>query len=159
MKILRGMKEALGGEGDKVTEVERWGTFRSISEDIMLACEERDLDALARATRALKNKLRRPAVRRALAEAEKEKIVSGQCGCAQCGSVIEDSEEECIEGALCSKCALKNKTVSLDSKAEKKARKSAAKVGMEKPEVRKNKADEQRSEGAGFGLRRRGYVG
>ena len=90
-------------------------------------------------------------MRKALAEEEEEKTkeTQGQCKCAKCGAIIKGSSEPCVEGALCIKCALKNKPVSSDVKSEKDAKKSAADAGM---------APGSNTESISVGLRKRGYL-
>ena len=109
---------------------ERWGTFSQIAESIACACNERDLEALASSVRDMKNKLRRPSVRRDLErleskdkDADKAKNPTGECKCADCGAVVDGSKEPCVDGALCTKCALKKKVISKKEQDAKKAKK------------------------------------
>ena len=151
LRVLRGVSEQLsrsGGMGG-VDVVERWGTLGAISERISEACADRDLVALVRAQRDLRNKTRRPAIRRELAEAAgsgKDKQ-DGVRSCSQCGAVIDGSDEMSLDDALCSKCALSRKNVS-DGKG---------KSGETKRSVSSDGEKKSKNDRVG-GLRRRGYV-
>jgi hypothetical protein len=73
--VLRNLRDSLVHERKhKVTrsevEEERWNTFSRISGMINGACEDRDLSALVSSIRDMKNKLRRPGVRKALERLE-----------------------------------------------------------------------------------------
>lgn len=48
----------------------------------------------------------------------------GVCKCSSCGKIIDGSKEPCIEGALCSDCALKEKVVSKKKQDQKKRKKA-----------------------------------
>jgi len=137
VNILREMRDQLV-ERDRQREIEdeRWGSFRKTAEKIEYACESRDLESLVSAARELKNRLRRPAVRKELARlesddepdgdkpdkipAKKEKNPTGACKCAVCGKVIDGSREPCLKDALCTDCALKNKVIPKDKQKKKK---------------------------------------
>lgn len=139
VQVLRDMRNRLmEQEAEKHLEEERWESFSEVVEEIRHACEERSLDGLASATRRLKNRLRRPAVRKALAEmdeksgddpsakipAKKETNPTGECKCSQCGKVIDGSEEPCLKDALCTDCALKKKVVSKKEQDREKRKKA-----------------------------------
>lgn len=134
LEALRIMRDRLAGEqvrgGQRVFEAERWGTLSRISERISQACRSRDLEEVAVAVKDMKNKLSRPSIKKALREAKEKKVATnGACRCEECHAVLEGTREPCIEGALCPKCALKNRALTKDAQAEKRARKSAAKAG------------------------------
>ena len=179
--ILRGLRDELFSEvKSRNSNEERWDTFKRISEEISEACSDRDLSSLASAVRDMKNKLKRPSVRRDLdvlrvAEGKEKKPVAGgkedegtsgdECKCAKCGEVLEGSRGECIEGSLCPKCALKKKKNDEGDKAKK--------VGKEPDKEPDKKADspddaeksssveediERRAGSVVASLRRRGYL-
>jgi len=199
VKILKDMRDQLVENDRRVKiEEERWSSFGTAVSKISLACESRDLEQLVAAARELKNRLRRPSVRKELAkleatkssgdEAQKKKKVApkekesvpkekvsapksdnfkekdkvvvpkeknpvGQCKCDQCGKVIDGSKEPCIDGALCTHCALKNKVIPKHKQKKKKAvvPALAPDVGMEPG------GDVERQESFGH-LRQRGYL-
>jgi len=72
--ILRKMRDQLAEE-EKQSRIqeERWDTFVNTTKRIVEACEKRDLEDLVTAARELKNRLRRPSVRRELARLEAKK--------------------------------------------------------------------------------------
>ena len=176
LDMLRGIRSSLRENSNSIVE-ERWASLGSIAESILEACDSRDLGALARASRALKNKMRRPSVRKALAEEDMKPSDEGgedngedmkpgdegetsdkrvqkrrkvldkldknkkfpskdskdskdsKCRCANCNAEIGDDISKCIEGTLCTKCALKGKKNVQKQEAEKEARKGAVKAG------------------------------
>jgi len=74
--VLRKLRDSLVYEKKPAeksnVEEERWNTFSRISGMISEACEDRDLSALVSSIRDMKNKLRRPGVRKALERLESE---------------------------------------------------------------------------------------
>lgn len=142
VEVLRRMRDQLVQqeqvERRREIEDERWESFRRAARKINMACEDRSLESLVTAARELKNRLRRPAVRKELARLEandtdsdkedkipaskdkKDKNPTGECKCEGCGKVIDGSKEPCVEGALCTRCALKNKVVSKHKQKKKK---------------------------------------
>jgi hypothetical protein len=187
VNVLREMRNQLV-ERDRRREIEdeRWGSFGKTAEKIACACESRDLESLVTAARELKNRLRRPAVRKELARlesedepgederkskipAKKDKNPTGACKCASCGKVIDGSKEPCIEDAMCTDCALKNKVVSKDKQKKKKVVVPPADTGMgggggggggsDRGSQRDVGGDgDEKKEGRSI-LRRRGYLG
>jgi len=136
--ILRQMRDRLVAEEGRAKEQEveqdRWDSFSEVASEIIEACDNRRLEELVTAVRKLKNRLRRPAVRKELAKleadggndkipAKKDKPITGQCKCAECGKVIDGSKEPCVEDALCTDCALKNRVVSKKEQDKKKKKK------------------------------------
>lgn len=186
VEVLRQMRDQLVQKEREVQrreiEDERWSSFGKAASRIAEACEDRSLESLVTAARELKNRLRRPAVRKELARleasdeepeksekpekkgkipAQKDKNPTGECKCAQCGQIIDGSKEPCIEGALCTKCALKNRVIPKDKQKKKKVVVPPSAGGMD------GGGGEQGGEGqqdvggekkeAKEGLRRRGY--
>jgi len=142
-------------ENHKSVEREKWGALISASNQISEACEQQDLSELVRAMRTMKNRLRRPAIRRELAILDQmesdEKVASdrvsdkekerksgkdsdgnptGKCRCAKCDKIIDGSEGKCVEGALCVDCAMKKDVVSQKDKDEKNREKAVPPSGM-----------------------------
>jgi hypothetical protein len=115
LNALREMREQLIEEDshsiEEAAECERWLSFNSASERISEAVEDRNLESLVAAVREMKNRLRRPAIRKALLRMEmagKEKEApEGDCHCEKCNGTIDGSSNPCVPGALCTKCALK----------------------------------------------------
>lgn len=139
VEILRNLRNQLIQDEQESrlnkVENERWGSFQSTASKIVEACEDRDLESLVTAARELKNRLRRPSVRKDLARLESdedtnsgkknipakdEKNPEGQCRCAKCKKIIDGSKEPCLDGALCSDCALENKVIPKDRQKSKK---------------------------------------
>jgi hypothetical protein len=141
INVLKDMRDRLMAESrdseTMIVEDERWGSFFEVSEEIVLACENRDLDDLVVAVRKMKNRLRRPSVRKELARLEakdddvsgKAKSPTGMCKCDNCGKVIDGSKEPCVDGVLCTDCALKKNVVS-KKEQDRKKRKKAVHPGM-----------------------------
>lgn len=183
VQVLRDMRDKLvESERMERIEDERWERLGAAVDSIAKACEDRDLEALASANRGLKNKLRAPGVRKALARLEakgeeepkgkdkipapKEKNPTGECKCDQCGKIIDGSKEPCVEGALCTRCALKNKVISKDKQDKQTKKKPVVPRsggggqrggGQQGGDQGQDVPDERREE-RGF-LRRRGYLG
>lgn len=107
----------------------QWETLIEIAEEISEACRGRDLGAVARKTRKMKNKLRRPQFRRRLEALESEDGEGNaekaeKCQCSKCHSPIElKGGQKCVEGSLCPKCALSQKNDDDEDMKEKKATK------------------------------------
>jgi len=138
--VLRKMRDQLVQQErySKIQQVEdeRWESFNRAASKIACACEDRSLESLVMAARELKNRLRRPAVRKELARleakdeprekqdkipAKKDKNPTGECKCAGCGKIIDGSREPCVEDALCTRCALKNKVIPKNKQDKKKS--------------------------------------
>jgi hypothetical protein len=116
-------------------ERERWETLHRTASRIAEACDSHDLEELASSVREMKNRLRRPSIRKELARLEdKDKKPEGECKCAECGKLIDQSRSPCVEEALCVDCALKKKTSSGDEEEKKKEKEK---------EKEKEKAKEQ----------------
>lgn len=138
LREMRGQLISDDGQTEEL-ERERWESFVEASNNIQESVEGQDLQTLVVSVRRMKNLLRRPSVRRDLAKLEgqedtipssgnKDKeAVKGSCTCSACGAKI-DGYRECVDGALCSKCALKKRETppgeSDDKKSEKKAKKA-----------------------------------
>jgi hypothetical protein len=90
----------------------QWETLIEIAEEISEACRGRDLGAVARKTRKMKNKLRRPQFRRRLEALESDDGEESmeKCQCSKCHAPIElKGGQKCVQGTLCPKCALSQK--------------------------------------------------
>lgn len=99
----------------------QWETLIEIAEEISDACRGRDLGAVARTTRKMKNKLRRPQFRRRLEALESEdgEGSAEKCQCSKCNAHIElKGGQKCIGGTLCPKCALNRKNDDEDIKGK-----------------------------------------
>ena len=76
VEVLRSLRDTLAEDGKtanrKRVEVERWKTLSSVAADISEACESQDLEKLASSVRQMKNRLRRPSIRKELARMEAE---------------------------------------------------------------------------------------
>lgn len=130
--VLREMRSQLIESTKRIErEEERWGSLGKTASKISVACEDRDLEQLVSSARELKNRLRRPSIKKDLARLEmearearetqgkpeeppavqpkKKEEPKGDCKCAECGKVIEGSKGECEEGSLCVDCAFKKK--------------------------------------------------
>ena len=150
---LRNVRDRLAKEVNLGLEGERWNNLSSTAKKISEACDKKDLNSLASSVREMKNRLRRPSIRKELARLEgnesggkvpasKDDEIEGDCKCAECGATIDGSEDPCIKGALCIKCAYAKKPKK-DDEDEK--------------ENRKDKED-RKEESRNRSLRRRGYV-
>jgi hypothetical protein len=115
---LRNIRDSLAREVNVGLESERWNNLSSTAKKISEACLSKDLNLLASSVREMKNRLRRPSIRKELArlEGKDDKIpakqddeVEGDCQCAECGKTIDGSEDPCIKGALCVQCAYAKK--------------------------------------------------
>jgi hypothetical protein len=85
----------------------QWETLIEIAEEISEACRGRDLGAVARKTRKMKNKLRRPQFRRRLEALENDDESAEKCQCSKCHAPIKlKGGQKCVDGTLCPKCAL-----------------------------------------------------
>lgn len=132
-------------------ERERWEAFTEAAEKIASSVGQRDLTELASGVRRMKNLLRRPSVRKDLAKLEAnekapDKIPQkgkdardddkpkGGCKCAECGSVI-DGYQDCVDGALCVKCAMKRRDAPAGEKDDKDTEKKAKKAIAFPPEM------------------------
>lgn len=158
-------------------ETERWDKLSAIAEKIEDACENRNLEMLVSSVRDMKNRLRRPAIRKELERLEsvdkndknipassEKKNPTGQCKCSECGKVIDGSRESCIDGVLCTSCALKKKVISKKDQDKEKMPKAVSPgnaldlgpgAGMPGGEEGQGAPSEQRENAS---LRRRGYV-
>lgn len=104
----------------------QWESLAGIAQDILEACHSQDLGSVASSTRRMKNKLRRPQFRMRLealdrdsedGDSEKKEKPSkdgddakSKCLCSKCNKDIElIGGRKCVEGALCSDCALDSK--------------------------------------------------
>lgn len=165
LNVLRQMRDQLIDESEQVikdvAENERWVSFDLASRKISEACEGRNLESLVSAVREMKNRLRRPAIRKALMrmEAEKDEAPQGDCKCDQCGGVIDGSSDPCIPGALCTKCALEKRNGKEEPKKDAEPKRDDAKADTGKSVKDREAEDEKRDSAKKPGLRRRGYEG
>jgi hypothetical protein len=100
----------------------QWEALIEIAEEIFEACRGRDLGAVARKTRKMKNKLRRPQFRRRLEALESDDGEESmeKCQCSKCHAPIElKGGQKCVKGTLCPKCALSQKNDDDDDMKEK----------------------------------------
>ncbi len=144
MAVLRGLRESLisdsSSKTEKVAEKNKWDDFSSIADSIKESVEDQDLTSLVTNVRKMKNVLRRPSVKKVLAQLEavdkkdKDKKPEGNCKCAQCGKTI-DGYRECVDGALCPDCAMKSRKSPPGEKEDQKASKKAKKGVAFPPEM------------------------
>lgn len=136
-------------------ESNRWITLRRSAKRINEACEKQDLESLVSCVREMKNRLRRPSIRKDLArlegkekpQKENDEKSEGECTCSKCGKTIDGSVGPCIEGALCTACGLEKKKV--DPEDEKSVDKNKTSSDTDDSD---NEQTEERS------LRRRSYT-
>jgi len=124
---LLGIRDSLRKHAETISE-DRWSSVGTLVSRLVLATEQHDIIALYGIVGSLKNKLRRPYMKNALAEAKGENRpgeqftgnsaksrddykdeVTGRC--AQCGKPLDGEKEEHIKGTLCVSCALKKKVM------------------------------------------------
>lgn len=119
-------------------EQERWDSFKKTISKMAEAVDGQDLEDLVSSVRRMKNLLRRPSVKRDLAQMEAEDQgkdkPEGSCKCSQCGKTI-DGYNECIKGALCVDCAMKNRETPPGEAEKEKDKKSAEKGVAFPPEM------------------------
>jgi hypothetical protein len=117
LEVLERMKRRLaqdvqtdhvyGDNGQTGLVSSQWKALQDISEAILEACKERDIEEVAASTRKMKQRLRRRHIRRALRAIESsEGKPDGECKCSKCGAVLDGSEGPCLDNVLCTKCAL-----------------------------------------------------
>jgi CRISPR/Cas system-associated protein Cas10 (large subunit of type III CRISPR-Cas system) len=109
----------------------QWDTLIEIAEEISEACRGRDLGAVARKTRKMKNKLRRPQFRRRLEALESDDMESSEkCQCSKCNAPIElKGGQKCVSGTLCPKCALSQKNNDNDDDDDMKSKTQKKQIG------------------------------
>jgi hypothetical protein len=139
LEALRSLHDRLVVHRESAAEQERWTTLSGDAQRILEACEGRDLEQVAAAVRTIKNRMRRPSIRKELARLdeskEKEEKPKGKCNCAHCGAVINGSKEPCLKDALCTKCGTEGKVPkgekekSKEPEGEKASNKDDAHVG------------------------------
>jgi hypothetical protein len=120
-------------------EQERWESFQKTARGIVDSVESQSLPDLVASVRKMKNLLRRPSVKKDLArmeasEPDKEEKKKGSCKCSKCGKTI-DGYNDCIKGALCVKCAMKERDVVPGEKEQDKSEKEAKKGVAFPPEM------------------------
>jgi len=127
--------------GRKRLDQERWSAFKRTAQGIIEAVDDQSLSGLVSSVRRMKNLLRRPSVKRDLAQMEaggvsgkEDEKPEGSCACAQCGKTI-DGYNDCIKGALCVDCAMKERDVPPGEKAKEKDEKQAKKGTAFPPEM------------------------
>ena len=145
LALLRSLQKDLIRKEERQKEDARWNTFTEAVDNINCACGRRDLGELAAGVRRIKNLLRRPGVRKVLAQLEAKegkedkengkKKPEGKCTCADCGKVIDGSVSPCAQGALCVDCGMKDRDVSPGEKEDKKDEKKAKKGTAFPPEM------------------------
>lgn len=144
LSLLRSLREDLVGKDEKQKEDAKWAAFEEAVEGIACACGKRNLGELASNVRRIKNLLRRPSVRKSLAQMEgegnkedngKSEKPTGACKCAKCGKVVDGSTEPCAKGALCIDCGMKSREAPPDEKENKKDEKKAKKSTAFPPEM------------------------
>jgi len=144
INVLRGLRSQLIEDKEVVVQRardnERWESFKKTSEAISESIEGQDLESLASHVRKMKNLLRRPSVKKDLARLEskekggKEEKPEGSCKCSKCNGTI-DGYRECVEGALCPDCALKDRKAPPGEKEKEKDEKKAKKGTAFPPEM------------------------
>lgn len=123
--------------GRERLEQERWNAFKRTAQGIVESVDSQSLSDLVSNVRRMKNLLRRPSVKKDLARMEdkdpngKEEKPEGSCKCAECGKTI-DGYNDCIKGALCVDCAMKEREVPPGEKEKEKDEKKA-KAGVAFP--------------------------
>lgn len=126
--------------GRRRLEQERWEAFKKTAQGIVESVDGQSLTDLVAGVRRMKNLLRRPSVKKDLARMEasgtgvgvdKEEKPKGSCKCAQCGETI-DGYNECVKGALCVKCAMKDRDA-VPGETEKEKDAKVAKDGVAFP--------------------------
>jgi hypothetical protein len=111
----------------------QWETLIEIAEEISEACRGRDLGAVAKKTRKMKNKLRRPQFRRRLEALENDdgEKSTEKCQCPKCHASIElKGGQKCVEGTLCPKCALSQKDGNDDDMKDKAQKKQVGESAL-----------------------------
>ena len=123
LERLKEIKDEVFSRKDEQFHRERWDTFCEIAQSICDACGEEDLVALAISVKNIKNKLRRPSVKKDLAKSiqeqkeqqkkekkekkEKKYPEEGEkpevAKCSSCGKVIKGAKP--VQGIMCTKCA------------------------------------------------------
>ncbi len=167
LSALRGIRDQLIVEDDhyvvEAARCERWLSFGTVSKKIHEACEDRDLEGLVGAVREMKNRLRRPAVRKELLRWEKfgddKGKAEGDCKCAQCNTTIDGSHDPCVQDALCTKCALSKKTSKKDDPRKEPKDKGGDKNKVDTGKSVRDREAEQDSGDDAKRLRKRKYNG
>jgi hypothetical protein len=141
---------------------QQWEELAVIAKNILEACQGKDLGGVASSTRKMKNKLRKRQFRRRLEALEAtddagKKKIDGACQCSNCGAVIDGSKKPCIEGALCTKCALDKKKDGDDEDTARKALKGSGKDVSSKGASLKGTSKEKDKTESGSSLRSRRY--
>lgn len=149
MDVLRSLRSELientKVESERIRKDERWNVFQKTAAAISESINDQDLENLVSHVRKMKNLLRRPSVKKDLARLETEETSSskksdsknkpnGNCKCSKCGKTV-DGYRECVEGALCPNCALKNRSTPPGEESKEKAEKKAKKGTAFPPEM------------------------